>query len=88
MHRSRLLNAWVFTRHAHADAILRDHRRFGNDPRKGTLWPRQQALLRPGPFLNDLGGLYQATCALRKGQNAHLFGTPFETVAFVLHTSL
>ena len=48
VHRSTLLNAWLFTRHADVDAILRDHRRFGNDPRKGTLSPRQQAMLPPG----------------------------------------
>ena len=47
VHRSRLLKAWVFTRHADVDAILRDHRRFGNDPRQGTLTPRQQATLPP-----------------------------------------
>ena len=47
VHRSRVLNAWTFTRHADVDAILRDHRQFGNDPRNGTLSPRQRALLRP-----------------------------------------
>ena len=45
VHRSRLVNAWVFTRHADIDAILRDHRRFSNDPRKGTLSRRQRANL-------------------------------------------
>ena len=47
VHHSRLLNAWLFTRHADVDSILRDHRRFGNDPRKGTLSPRQRAMLPP-----------------------------------------
>ena len=47
VHRSALLNAWLLTRHADVDAILRDHRRFGNDPRKGTLSFRQQATLPP-----------------------------------------
>ena len=47
VHRSRLLNAWVFTRHADVNAVLRDHRRFGNDPRKGTLSARQLAILPP-----------------------------------------
>ena len=47
VHRSALLNAWLITRHADVDAILRDHRRFGNDPRKGTLSFRQQATLPP-----------------------------------------
>ena len=39
VHRSRLLNAWLFTRHADVDAILRNHRHFSNDPRSGTLAP-------------------------------------------------
>ena len=47
VHRSRLLKAWLFTRHADVKAILRDHRRFGNDPRKGTLSARQLAMLPP-----------------------------------------
>ena len=47
VHRSRLLKAWLFTRYADVDAILRDHRRFGNDPRKGTLSSRQMAILPP-----------------------------------------
>ena len=47
VHRSRLINAWMFTRHSDVDAILRDHRHFGNDPREGTLSPRQRAMLPP-----------------------------------------
>ena len=47
VHRSRLINAWLFTRHADVDAILRDHRRFSSDPRTGTLTPRQRKLLPP-----------------------------------------
>ena len=47
VHRSRLLNAWLFTRHADVDAILRNYRHFGNDPRSGTLTARQQAMLPP-----------------------------------------
>ena len=47
VHRSTLLNAWLFTRHADVDVILRDHRRFGSDPRKGRLSRRQRALLPP-----------------------------------------
>ena len=46
-HRSRLMNAWLVARHADADAILRDHRNFANDPRRGTLTRRQQAMLPP-----------------------------------------
>ena len=43
-HRSRLLNAWVFTRHRDVDAILRDHRRFSSDPtRTPPLVKRKQA---------------------------------------------
>jgi cytochrome P450 len=42
VHRSRLMNAWVFTRHSDVDTILRDHRHFSNDPRKGELTRRQR----------------------------------------------
>ena len=37
VHRSCLLKAWLFTRHSDVDAILRDHRHFGNDPRTGSM---------------------------------------------------
>ncbi len=47
VHRSTLLNGWLFTRHADVDAILRDHRRFASDPRKGALSRRQRAQLPP-----------------------------------------
>ena len=47
VHWSRLLRAWVFMRYADVDAILRDHRRFANDPRKGTLSARRLAMLPP-----------------------------------------
>ncbi len=43
VHRSGLMNAWLFTRHADIDTMLRDHRLFSNDPRKGTLSRRQRA---------------------------------------------
>ena len=52
--RSRLLNAWVFTRHADVGAILRDHQRFSNDPRMGTLTSRQRAMLPPPEELTML----------------------------------
>ena len=39
------MNAWLITRHADADAILRDHRSFASDPRVGKLTRRQQAML-------------------------------------------
>ena len=45
VYRSRLLRAWVFTRYADVNAILRDYRRFGNDPHSGTLSARQLARL-------------------------------------------
>ena len=48
VHRSRLLNGWVFSRYADVDAVLRDHRRFSSDPRKRNLSRRQKATL-PGP---------------------------------------
>ena len=47
VHRSRLLKAWLFTRHGDVAAILSDHRHFGNDPRTGTLTSRQHAILPP-----------------------------------------
>ena len=50
VHRSPLMNTWMFTRHAAVDAILRDHGRFSSDPRKGTLSPRPPA---PGPRLTS-----------------------------------
>ena len=48
VHRSRLMNAWVFTRYADVDAILRDYRNFSNDPRNGELSRRRRASL-PAP---------------------------------------
>ena len=48
VHRSRLANAWVFTRYTDVDAILRDHRNFSSDPRKRELSKRQRAAL-PSP---------------------------------------
>ena len=47
VHRSRLLNAWLFTRHCDVDVILRDHQHFGSDPRTGTLSSRLHAMLPP-----------------------------------------
>ena len=47
VHRSRLMNSWLFSRHTDIDLILRDHQRFGNDPRKGNLSRRQRANLPP-----------------------------------------
>ncbi len=47
VHRSRLIDVWLFTRYADVDAILRNHRRFSSDPRKGTLSHRQEKLLPP-----------------------------------------
>ena len=48
VHRSRLLNAWVFSRYADVDTVLRDHRRFSNDPAKRSLTRRQHAMV-PAP---------------------------------------
>ena len=45
VHRSRLMNAWLLSRHGDIDIILRDHQRFSNDPRKGTLSRDQRAKL-------------------------------------------
>ena len=47
VHRSWVLKGSVFVRHGNVNAILRDHRRFGNDPREGTLSFRQRAMLPP-----------------------------------------
>ncbi|MDE0393885.1 MAG: cytochrome P450 [Gammaproteobacteria bacterium] len=47
VYRSRLLQGWILTRHADVNAILRDHRRFGSDPRKGTIPARRRAMLPP-----------------------------------------
>ncbi len=38
VHRSRFIKGWVLSRHEDIDAILRDHRRFGND-RVSTMDP-------------------------------------------------
>ena len=54
VHRSRLFNGWVFTRHADVDTILRNHRHFSNDPRKGALTRRQRAALPPSDELTML----------------------------------
>ena len=53
-HRSRLLKAWLFTRYADVDTILRDHRRFGSDPRKATLTRRQRKRMPPDHELTML----------------------------------
>ena len=51
VHRSRLLNAWVFSRYADVDTVLRDHRRFSSDPAKRDLSRRQQAIVpAPGDY--------------------------------------
>ena len=47
VHRSRLLQGWVFTRHADVSAILGDHRRFGSEPRKGSIPFFRRAMLPP-----------------------------------------
>ena len=36
IHRSRLINGWILTRHRDVDAVLRDSKRFSNDERSGT----------------------------------------------------
>ncbi|MCY4354660.1 MAG: cytochrome P450 [Truepera sp.] len=48
VHRSQLLNAWVFTRYADVDTILRDYRHFSSDPRNGELSRQRRAAL-PAP---------------------------------------
>lgn len=36
VHRSRLMQAWLFSRYADVDTVFRDHRRFSSDTRKRT----------------------------------------------------
>ena len=55
-YRSRLLRAMVFSRYHDVDTILRDHRRFSNDPRNGQLRPKQRQTL-PDP--EDLSILFR-----------------------------
>jgi len=50
LHWSPLLEAWVATRYADVDAILRDHKRFSSDPRK-----RQRARA-PRTMVDNPGG--------------------------------
>ena len=45
VHRSRLLEAWVFTRYADVEAILRDYRRFSSVP--STVQSKRQGSYRP-----------------------------------------
>ena len=45
VHRSRLLNAWVFSRYADVDTVLRNHRQFSSDPARRNLSRRQQAIV-------------------------------------------
>ena len=47
VHRSGLLQGWVFTRYADVKAILCDHRRFGSDPRNGSIPVLRRAMLPP-----------------------------------------
>ena len=36
VHRSRLFNGWVLSKHADIDMVLRDYKRFSNDDRNGA----------------------------------------------------
>ena len=49
VHRSLLTHAWVLTRYADVDAVLRDHRRFSNDPRRRVAGHRGISALPAGP---------------------------------------
>ncbi len=53
VHYSRLLDAWVFSRHADVDAILRDFQRFSSDQRKRDpgLRRRRRSLPMPEPTI-------------------------------------
>ena len=50
VHWSPIMDAWVLSRFADADAILRDHKRFSSDPRlrKTTRTPRNAGIENPG----------------------------------------
>jgi cytochrome P450 len=50
LHWSPLMEAWVATRYADVDAILRDHKRFSNDPR------RRQRPRAPRTTVDNPGG--------------------------------
>jgi cytochrome P450 len=50
LHWSPLLEAWVATRYADVDTILRDHKRFSNDPRQ------RQRTRAPRPTVDNPGG--------------------------------
>ena len=47
VHSSRLLEAWVFTRYADVEAILRDYRRFSNMPSNRRVPKRQRTFVPP-----------------------------------------
>ena len=47
VHRSRLLEAWVFTRYADVEAILRDYRRFSNMPSNRRAPKRHRTFVPP-----------------------------------------
>ena len=47
VHRSRLLGAWVFTRYADVEAVLRDYRRFSNRPNRVALSRRRRSFRPP-----------------------------------------
>ena len=50
VHWSPLMDAWVVARYAHVDAILRDHKRFSNDPRhRQRRVPRHHSGQSKGP---------------------------------------
>ena len=49
VHRSRLMDAWVLSRHADVDAVLRDFRRFSSDQRKRDPERRRRSSLPAVP---------------------------------------
>ena len=53
VHRSHLLKAWLFTRYADVDAILRDHLNYSNDPRNAALSSRQRAMAADGGRIHN-----------------------------------
>ena len=55
VHRSRLMDTWLFSRYRDVDAILRNHRQFSNNPYRRSASSRRR---NPPPPLEDLSMLF------------------------------
>ncbi len=54
VHYSELVRGWVVSRHEDVDAVLRDHQRFSNDPRRGANPEALEALEHVTPSMLNL----------------------------------